>query len=180
MKEKVNAIEIICPNCESFQVKTKHTLDNFTYGVGEKAVQLQAWIPVRICSDCEFEYTDFVAEDLRHEAVCRHLGVMTPTEILSIRKNHHLTRAEFAELSQIGTASLARWETGELIQNASNDNYLYLLGFADNLRRLDIRRGQHRILLVSRQHQSYEMAKFKCIGVDQVERKRQEAKEFNL
>jgi len=47
-----------------------------------------------------------------------------------------LTRERFAALTGIGTASLARWETGELIQSAGYDKYLRLLAFAGNLERL--------------------------------------------
>ena len=125
-----------CPNCDSNRVETSIEEDVFTYGNGPKAVELRAAIPFRTCKDCQFEYTDAVAEDLRHEAVCRHLGVMTPKEIINLRKRQGLTRAEFAQRSRIGEASLARWETGEFIQTQANDNYLFLLGFPENMDRI--------------------------------------------
>jgi hypothetical protein len=47
-----------------------------------------------------------------------------------------LSRAEFARLTKLGEATLVRWEKGSLIQNPANDQYLRLLGFEDNIRRL--------------------------------------------
>ena len=46
-----------------------------------EAVELTAQVPVRTCNACGFQFTDDVAEEARHEVVCRHLGVMTPKEI---------------------------------------------------------------------------------------------------
>ncbi len=128
-----------CPNCGSSNVTTRVSLDRFAYGNGPDAVQLEANIPFHRCADCAFEYTDSEAEDIRHEAVCRHLGVMAPTEVLSLRNSYGLTRAEFAVATRIGEASLGRWETGQGIQNPANDNFLYLLRFRENWERLKAR-----------------------------------------
>jgi DNA-binding transcriptional regulator YiaG len=128
-----------CPNCGSKNVTTRPSVDHFTYGSGPDAVQLKANIPFHRCADCMFEYTDSEAEDIRHEAVCRHLGLMGPAEVLDLRSSYGLTRAEFAEATRIGEASLARWETGQLIQNPANDNFLYLLRFRENWERLKAR-----------------------------------------
>jgi DNA-binding transcriptional regulator YiaG len=128
-----------CPNCGSKNINTRLLVDRFTYGSGADAVQLKANIPFHRCTDCTFEYTDSEAEDIRHEAVCRHLGVMVPAEVLDLRSSYGLTRAEFAEATRIGEASLARWETGQVIQNPANDSFLYLLRFRENWERLKAR-----------------------------------------
>lgn len=128
-----------CPNCGSKSVNTEFLVDRFTYGSGTDAVQLKASIPFHRCADCAFEYTDSEAEDIRHEEVCRHLGVMAPAEVLDLRSSYGLTRAEFAEATRIGEASLARWETGQVIQNPANDSFLYLLKFRENWERLKAR-----------------------------------------
>jgi|SRR5262249_13451348 len=125
-----------CPNCGSARVETEVINDKFQYGSGDGSVELEVSVPLRKCLDCHFEYTDSETEDLRHEAVCRHLGLMSPREIAGLRKAYGLTRAQFAEISRIGEASLARWETGEVIQNPGNDAYLYLLSFPENLEHL--------------------------------------------
>ena len=50
-----------------------------------------------------------------------------------------MTRLGFAELTKFGEATLGRWERGALIQNAANDQFLYLLRFAENVDRLRTR-----------------------------------------
>jgi DNA-binding transcriptional regulator YiaG len=99
-------------------------------------VELTASVPVRICDECGFHFTDEAADDARHEAICRHLRVMTPQEIATVRKDYGLSRPEFARLTRLGEASLARWEAGLLIQNAAYDQFLYLLTFPENIERL--------------------------------------------
>ena len=82
--------------------------------------------PVRTCSSCG-RYTDDEAEDIRHDEVCRHLGVLTATEIRDLRAKYDLSRAELARISGLGESSIGRWETREIIQNVANDRYLRLL-----------------------------------------------------
>jgi DNA-binding transcriptional regulator YiaG len=137
LEMKTNAIE--CPDCGSTGVETRHLRDRFSYGTGPNAVELEAVVPYHKCLDCKFEFTGAGAEDSRHEAICRHLGLMPPSEVVGVRQRYRMTRAVFAEKTRIGEASLARWETGLLIQNAANDNYLYLLCFPDNMQRLESR-----------------------------------------
>jgi putative zinc finger/helix-turn-helix YgiT family protein len=138
-----------CSMCGRRNVCTRIEREQFTYGEGSEAIELTAEVPVRHCSDCGFEFTDEVSEDKRHEAVCRHLGVLTPTEVVDIRKRYDLSRSEFARIARVGDASLARWENGLVIQNASIDQLLYLLTFPENLERLRYRRVGEPILLRS-------------------------------
>jgi putative zinc finger/helix-turn-helix YgiT family protein len=125
-----------CAACGAKTIRTIYETDTFLYGEGSQAVALNASIPVRLCDSCGFRFTDDVADEARHLAICRHLRVMTPSQIVSIRKRYDLSRAEFARLTRIGEASLARWENGEFIQNPANDSLLYLLSFSDNVERL--------------------------------------------
>jgi DNA-binding transcriptional regulator YiaG len=80
-----------------------------------------------ICTDCSLEYTDEAGERLRHEAICRHLGILSPAEIVAIRERYGLSRRQFAASTHIGLASLSRWESGEGTQNPAMDAYLRLL-----------------------------------------------------
>lgn len=130
-----------CPNCGSGRVDTHRQADLFAYGAGDDAIQLSAVIPFRECRECGFEFTGAEAEDARHDAICRHLGVMTPAEVTDVRRQYEMSRAAFAEKSRLGEASIGRWETGLLIQNAANDNYLYLLSFRENMDRLEWRQS---------------------------------------
>jgi len=125
-----------CPECGSEKIQTSIEADKFAYGTSPDAPQLTVRVPVRTCLDCGFQFTDEEAEDARHEAVCRHLGVLAPTEVRQIRKRYGLSRPEFATLTRLGEASLARWESGSLIQSGAHDRFLRLLGFRENVERL--------------------------------------------
>ena len=116
-----------CEMCGAPGLRTELVRDPFIYGVGDDAVELSADIPVHTCNQCEVAFTGREAEMIHHEAVCRHLGVLTPKEIRDIRRKYGLSRAAFACLTGFGKASLARWERGELIQNISSDRFLKLL-----------------------------------------------------
>ena len=100
------------------------------------AVELNVTLPVRICKSCGFEFLDHEAETLQHEAICEHLGVLTPKEIEGVRKMHGMSRARFSAVTGLGEATLNRWENAILIQNTANDRYLRLLALPDNIRRL--------------------------------------------
>lgn len=130
-------MKLECVNCGSENVRTKRVREVFPYRLSRSSsVDINAEIPVRACEDCGFEFTDHEADDIRHLAVCKYLGIMGPPEVRSIRERYGLTRAQFAEITRLGEASLARWETGELVQNAANNDFLFLLKFQDNLDRL--------------------------------------------
>jgi len=129
--------DLSCPECESKRIVTGVVNHRFPYGQEDSAVELSARIPVRRCEECGDEFLDDEAEDLMHEAVCRHLRVMTPSEVRSIRQQcGGLSRAEFARVTRLGEATIGRWERGELIQNAAYDQLLHLLAFPENLIRL--------------------------------------------
>ena len=115
-----------CEMCGTPGLKTELVRDPFIYGAGDDGVELVVDIPVRTCSSCG-PYTDDEAEDIRHDEVCRHLGVLTPTEIRDLRAKYGLSRAELARISGLGESSIARWETREIIQNVANDRHLRLL-----------------------------------------------------
>ncbi|MCY4060668.1 MAG: helix-turn-helix domain-containing protein [Gammaproteobacteria bacterium] len=93
-------------------------------------------IPVRRCKSCGFEFTDREAEEIKHEAVCRHLGLLSPNGIRAIRGMHGMSRAAFSKVSGIGEATLNRWENGLLVQNRANDRFLRLLASPENVRKL--------------------------------------------
>ena len=111
---------------------------SFTYGSGDGAVDLTVEVPVRTCSSCGFEFLDHEAEILKHEAVCAHLGVLSPTAIRGIRRMHdNMSRASFSKVTGLGEATLNRWENGILIQNPANDRYLRLLASHANVQALE-------------------------------------------
>ncbi len=125
-----------CEMCGSPGLKTELVRNPFTYGVGSDAVELSADIPVHTCETCAVSFTDEAAENIQHDAVCRHLGVLTPDEIRALRSRYDMSRAAFARLTGFGEATLARWERRDVIQNASCDRYLRLLQNPANVERL--------------------------------------------
>jgi putative zinc finger/helix-turn-helix YgiT family protein len=131
--------ELRCPNCGHQNIRTTSTEDTFTYGEGKSAVKLTVTVPLRTCLECRFQFLDAASEDAHHEAICRHLRVMTPSEIQALRRKYALSRGSLAQITKLGAATIARWERGELIQNAAYDQLLYLLTFEENLQRLESR-----------------------------------------
>ena len=125
-----------CPECESTLIETKIQSDTFLYGIEPESVQITATIPVNKCRDCGFEWLDHLAEVAKHDAVCRHLGLLTPTDITAIREKHGLSKIKFADLTRIGIATISRWERGILLQSPGYDNFLRLLSHSDNVIRL--------------------------------------------
>ena len=125
----------MCFECDA-PTRTEGREQAFTYGVGASAVELKVTLPVRVCRSCGFELLDHEAETLQHEAVCAHLGVLTPKEIRGIRAMHRMSRAKFSRVTGLGEATLNRWENAILIQNTANDRYLRLVASPENMRRL--------------------------------------------
>ena len=127
--------EVLCFECDK-PTRTQWCEHTFTYGLGDDAADLTVEIPVRTCASCGFEFLEHEAETLKHEAVCAHLGVLSPKEIRGIRAMHRMSRAEFSRVTGLGEATLNRWENAILIQNTANDRYLRLVASPENMRRL--------------------------------------------
>ena len=140
--QEKNKIEFIgnCNICGDSAITLSLEKESFVYGSGQESVTLSVDVPVHHCAKCKNSFTEEDASDIRHNAVCKHLGIYTPNEIRTLREKYHLSQSEFSEITKIGKASLARWEGGVLIQNLSNDNLLYLLSFPDNLAKLKNKR----------------------------------------
>lgn len=125
-----------CALCDAPGVTTMLHQDSFSYGLGGDATTLHVTIPVRCCRACGFECVDDEGMLIRHEAVCKHLGVLGPTEIRAIRECQGLSRETFARITGLEEATLDRWENGAKIQGRADDNYLRLLELPENLERL--------------------------------------------
>ena len=129
--------ELACPLCGKPGITTLWNPLVFNYGPEESAVELTVRGPVHQCEDCEFEYLGEEAERLKHEAVCQHLGVLSPTEVRRVRERFDMTRVKFAQLTGLGEATLNRWENGLSIQTHAYDRYLRLLMRPGNKRALE-------------------------------------------
>lgn len=124
---EITCAEPRCPQCDSRRLVSREIEDRFPYGSGPKAIELFARIPVMQCQDCGLEFSGEEAERARHEAICKHLQLLAPREIAAIRQRYGLSRVAFAEVTRIGTATLGRWESGEIIQNPAMDAYMRLV-----------------------------------------------------
>ena len=166
-----------CPQCGEHSITTYWHNDSFTYGSGDSAVTLHVELPVRRCGSCDLEFLDHEGERLRHEAVCQHLGVLSPTEIFDIRKRFGMTRAAFAELSGLGEATLNRWENGAVVQNRANDRYLRLLALPGVMQSL---RGLIAQPRTSVEPNSQDLRKFRVLTVSDGHLRRKERFELRL
>lgn len=136
MTSEISPGDRTCPVCGEDRVTTFDHPHTFEYGSGDSAVTLQVNLPVHQCQACDFEFLDQDGERIKHEAVCRHLGVLTPGEIRRIREQYRMTRLSFSKITGLGEATLNRWENGVLLQNRANDLYLRLLAMSDIFDRL--------------------------------------------
>ena len=166
-----------CPQCGEYSVTTYWHHDAFKYGSGDAAPVLQVDLPVRRCEPCDYEFLDYEGERLRHEAVCRHLGLLCPAEISDLRKRLARTRAEFAEVTGLGEATLNRWENGAVVQNVANDRYLRLLALPGVMQSL---RGLIAQPRTSVEPNSQDLRKFRVLTVSDGHLRRKERFELRL
>lgn len=131
MKERLhnilNAGDLTCPGCGRRDFVSGLESGTIPYGSGADATEVPVQLLVHTCRTCGEGILDESAEDAKHNAICEHLGLLTPREIAEIRVNLGLNRRQFAELTGFGEATIARWERGALVQNASSDRYLRLI-----------------------------------------------------
>ena len=125
-----------CAQCGAETVDTTEHRHTFRYGTGESAVDLAVNLPVRKCAACGFEFLDRESERIKLEAICDHLGVLSPSGIRRIRERYAMTQAEFADITGIGTATLVRWENGSMNHTRAYDRYMRLLEDPNVMRRL--------------------------------------------
>ena len=166
-----------CPQCGEYSVTTYWHHDTFKYGSGDSAPMLHVDLPVRRCEPCDYEFLDHEGERLTHEAVCRHLGVLSPAEISDIRKRFTMTRAEFSEVTGLGEATLNRWENGAVVQNRANDRYLRILALPGVIESL---KGLAAPQRTSVGHRAGTDRKFRALTVSDRHMRRQKAFELRL
>ncbi len=115
-----------CPNCGNESLRLAYTDEVFDHADdGAATVTVRATnVPVEVCDRCGKSFVTKETLRVRHESVCRSLGLLTPAEIKAIRERHRLSQAEFAEITGLGEASISRWERGRLLPNRGNNAYL--------------------------------------------------------
>ena len=129
-----------CFDCDA-ETATTRGPHKFIHGVGGAGVELTVEVPIHVCPACGLEFLDEEAETIKHDAVCAHLGVLTPDDIRGIRRRHGMSTETFAEAAGLPETALLRWEQGLLIQSAEQNRRLRLVyetqaaGRADRPRR---------------------------------------------
>ncbi len=126
-KSEIASHDKVCPDCEQPTLEQRVEEQTFLHGTRGQEVELHAAVPILRCASCGFAMSGAEAEEIQHEAVCRHFGLMTPAEIRELRARHGLSQQELATLTGIGIASIKRWERGALLQNESSDRLLRLI-----------------------------------------------------
>ena len=170
-----------CPACDKQAIQERWSEESFEYGLGEHSATLEVRVPLCHCENCGLEFTDHRAEEIRHAAVCRHLKLLAPAEIIAIRERNGMSQQAFADLSRIGRASLARWESGSIFQNASADSLLFLLCFSENIERLRMRFARCDANVNTNPDRPAEApARFRSLSIDSITRCRNQAITFQL
>ncbi len=134
----------VCPVCGNEAAQLSYEIESFPYGVGEDQVMLSARVPVIRCDACDTQVTDEAGEELRHAAICRYLGRLSPAEIRAIREQYALSQQDWAKRARLGLASVKRWEAGNLIQNEAMDSYLRLLAVPANFAKISSLSAPHK------------------------------------
>lgn len=133
-----------CSLCDETAATVSYEIQEFNYGPIGDCVVLSARVPVVKCNACGESYLAEEAEEIMHDAVCAHLGRLTPAEVKAIRVGFGMRQEEFANFTKYGVASIKRWESGAQIQSDSADAHLRLLkslGVTETLKRTT-RRGE--------------------------------------
>ncbi|MHB1424925.1 MAG: type II toxin-antitoxin system MqsA family antitoxin [Gemmataceae bacterium] len=119
-----------CPTCNKGGLRDKVVTERFEFEVDGKTKTVVAEnVPVSECdnTECGERLSGPEAAGIRHEAICRTFGLLTPREIQAIRERLELSQERFAQLTGIGVATISRWERGRLLQNRAMDNLLRLV-----------------------------------------------------
>jgi putative zinc finger/helix-turn-helix YgiT family protein len=104
-----------CPSCGHQPLEVRRIRDEFEYGPDDEHITVVAEaVPVLVCPACGEVLYGPEAAAIRHQAICRALGLLSPAEIKSLRERLGPDQEDFARLTGIGVATLSRWERGRL------------------------------------------------------------------
>ncbi|MBI2803814.1 MAG: type II toxin-antitoxin system MqsA family antitoxin [Planctomycetes bacterium] len=127
---KVKQIPGACPECGRGQLVSFTRDEDFDFDLGDERVAVQARnVPVEKCDTCGEIMSGPAAARVRHDAICRAVGLLTPSEIKAIREKFGWSQQHLAALTDFGIATVSRWERGRLLQNRSANKVL--LGLRD-------------------------------------------------
>jgi putative zinc finger/helix-turn-helix YgiT family protein len=120
MTNQVTPIGTKCPECGKGQFVPQTRTEEFDFDLGEETVTVRAEnVPVLQCDQCGEVMSGPAAAKVRHEAVCRAAGFLTPSEYKSIREELEWSQQRLADLTGFGVATVSRSECGRLLPNRS-------------------------------------------------------------
>lgn len=76
------------------------------------------------CMVCDESWSDATSENSMHEAVCRHFGRLTPSEITAARSQLGVTTETLAAMVGVGRDDVWRYESGLKMQPPHIDERL--------------------------------------------------------
>src|SRR2546421_10851955 len=99
-----------CPECEPGYLVPFTRDEELDYDLGEETIKVIARdVPVERCDVCGMIASGPAAAKVRHEAVCRAVGLLTPSEIKALREQFGWSQQDLAELTDFGVATVSRW-----------------------------------------------------------------------
>jgi putative zinc finger/helix-turn-helix YgiT family protein len=125
MTQQVSAITTKCPECGKGQLIAQTRTEEFDFDLDGETIKVRAEnVPVEKCDECGEVMSGPAAAKVRHEAICRAAGLLTPAEIKALRDQFGWSQQYLADLTDFGVATISRWERGRLLQNRSNNKIL--------------------------------------------------------
>jgi putative zinc finger/helix-turn-helix YgiT family protein len=117
-----------CPECGKGQLVGLTRTEEFDFDLGDGTIKVRAEnVPVKKCDVCGEVMSGPDAAQVRHEAVCRAAGLLTPAEYRAIREGLGWSQQYLADLTGFGAATVSRAERGRLLPNRSFDKVLRAL-----------------------------------------------------
>jgi len=117
MSEQFFPTCIKCPECGQGQLLTFTRTEEFDFDLGDDTVKVRAEnVPVEKCDKCGEMMSGPAAAKVRHEAVCRAAGLLTPSEIKAIRERFGWSQQHMADLTDLGVATISRWVDGKIVE----------------------------------------------------------------
>lgn len=140
--------EFLCPECGRGQLRELTRTEEFDFDLGNEVVKVRAErVPVKQCDNCGQVLKGPAAAAAQHEAICRTVGLLTPSEIKALRERFGWSQQYLADLTDFGIATVSRWERGRLLQNRSANKVLLAIRdcgpFRDYLERMAGPRTKH-------------------------------------
>jgi putative zinc finger/helix-turn-helix YgiT family protein len=114
-----------CHDCRAGDLIVKQGSYETVFNDGENETTLKVpgmtWLE---CESCGEVTLSDEAMDLIQEAKYEHLGLLSPAEIMTLRKKLGKNQEEMADLLGVGRKTYCRWENGTFFQTRANNKYL--------------------------------------------------------